>query len=510
MTKAFKLGLLSILMTSAAQAAVVINPVPAPIAPGIRVGLSFFGQAPASGIAAVDGFRSRLQSLRSISDTTGRLFVNDTRGTISVMAPNGGPARTWFDVRNAVPGFSDASNPGQTGLMSFAFHPNFAGDPAQPGYGVFYTIDTSRPSGRATLTGSGPGTDHDNVLHEFRVADPKAETASIVSQREVLRAAQPLSDHGPGTIAFNPTAAPGSSDYGKLYIGFGDGGGVGDPFGNAQNPNSPFGKILRIDPAMGAAGQAYTIPADNPHGASSGALGEVWASGLRNPQQFSWDPATGQMLIADIGQSQLEEVNLGVAGGNYGWPLREGTFARGASADPNVYDQPVNPGIFMDPVAQFDHEEIARSGMFGLAAISGVFAYSGSLVPELVGKTILSELVSGRIFYYDSLLTAGSQPVVLSELGLSVDGMDTTLAMLDGNPYLGGRLDLRLGSDGDGELYLLSKASGNIYRFASLAAVPEPQSWIALIAGMGLMGGMLRRRRRKLGSPGLASRPCRG
>ena len=499
MSKSCKIALLSVLMTSAAQATVVINPVPAPIAPGIRVSLTSFGQAPASGVAAVDGYRSRLQSLRPVPDTTGRLFVNDTRGTISVMGPNGGTARTWFDVRSAVPGFSDVSNPGQTGLLSFAFHPNFAGDPTQPGYGVFYTIDTSRPSGRATLAGFGPGVDHDNVLHEFRVADPKASTASIVSQREVLRVAQPLSDHGPGTIAFNPTAAPGSSDYGKLYIGFGDGGGVGDPYGNAQNPESPFGKILRIDPAMGAAGQPYTIPADNPHPGSSGVLGEVWASGLRNPQQFSWDLDTGQMLIADIGQSQLEEVNVGVAGGNYGWPMREGTFARGASLDPNVYDEPINNGNFIDPITQFDHEETARSGMFGLAAISGVFTYSGSLVPELVGKTVLSELVSGRIFYYDPLSLTGSLPAVLNELGLSFDGMDTSLNMLDGNPYLGGRVDLRMGSDNEGELYLLSKASGNIYRFGALMAVPEPQSWMMLIAGMGLIGSVLRRRGRMSG-----------
>lgn len=495
------LGMLGLLTASAAQGAVVLDPMP-PVMPGIRVGLTFLGQAPATGDPAIDGFRSRLQSLRSVPDASGRLFFNDTRGTIGVMGAGGGTPQTWFDIRTAVAGFSNASNTAQTGLMSFAFHPNFAGEAGQPGYGVFYTIDTSRPSGTASLSGKGPGVDHDNVLHEFRVADPMAASATILSQREVLRVAQPLSDHGPGTIAFNPTAKPGSADYGKLYVGFGDGGGVGDPYGNAQDPASPLGKILRIDPAQGPQGQAYTIPTDNPRAGTPGALGEVWASGLRNPQQFSWDADTGRMLIADIGQSQLEEVNVGIAGGNYGWPLREGTFARGSSTDPNVYDTPANPGTFRDPVAQFDHEEIARSGLLGLSAISGVFAYTGSLVPELTGMTVLSELVSGRLFYYDPLSITGSGTALLRELGLNFEGRDTTMSQLDGNPAFAGRVDLRLGNDNAGEIYLLSKSLGNVYRLTSLTAVPEPASWLMLIAGAGLVGGLLRRRRRQIHRPG--------
>lgn len=498
MLKICKLSVLGLLMASAAQGAVVINPVPAPIAPGVKVGLTFVGQAQASGDPAIDGFRARLQSLRPAPDASGRLFVNDTRGTISVMGPSGGTPQTWFDIRTAVAGFSNATNPGQTGLLSFAFHPNFAGDPAKPGYGVFYTMDTGTPNGTATLTGKGPGVDHDNVLHEFRVVDPLAATATIASQREVLRVGQPESDHGPGTIAFNTTATPGSADYGKLYIGFGDGGGVGDPYGNAQDPGSPFGKILRIDPAAGAGGRAYTIPADNPANAATGQPGEIWASGLRNPQQFSWDADTGRMLIIDIGQSQLEEVNVGVAGGNYGWPAREGTFARGTAGDPDVYDTPANDGRYRDPIAQFDHEEIERSGMFDLAAVSGAFAYTGSLVPELRGMTVVSELVSGRVFYFDPLSASGGQTAELRELGFSVDGMDTTLIALDGNPYFGGRVDLRMGADSNGELYLFGKSLGNIFRLTSLTAVPEPATWLMLVAGIGLAGGMLRRRRRGL------------
>lgn len=493
-----RLGLLSLLLASSAQGAVVIDPVPAHILRGVTVGLTFFGQAPASGDPAIDGYRTRLQSLRAAPDASGRLFVGDTRGTIGVMGAGGGTPQTWFDIRAAVPGFSAATNPGQTGLMSFAFHPNFAGDPAKPGYGVFYTIDTAAPSGNERLVGKGPRVDHDDIVHEFRVADPTAATATIVAGREVLRVAQPGSDHGPGTIAFNPTAAPGSADYGKLYIGLGDGGGVGDPYGNAQDLGSPFGKILRIDPALGPRGEAYTIPADNP-ALGAGALRETWAYGLRNPQQFSWDAATGRMLIADIGQTQLEEVDIGVAGGNYGWPLREGTYARGASGDPNVYDSPPNTGAFVDPIAQYDHEEIARGGS-ALAAISGVFAYTGKLVPELTGMDVLSDLVSGRVFYYDPLSATGGDPATLRELGFVYQGIDTSVAALETNFYLG-RVDLRLGTDGDGEIYLFSKGSGDIFRLSSLGALPEPSGWAMLIAGIGLVGSMLRRGKRRHRAP---------
>lgn len=484
---------LSWLLASAAQSAAVLNPVPVPIAPGVTVGLDLFATAPASGNPSVDGFRTRIQSLQPIQDTSGRLYINDTRGTISVVGKDGGAAQPWFDIRAHLPGFSNATNAGQTGLMSFAFHPNFAGEPGKPGYGVFYTIDTSAPTSGVKLSGKGPGVDHDNVVHEFRVADPAAATASIVSQREVLRVAQPGSDHGAGTIAFNPNALPGSSDYGHLYIGFGDGGGVGDPYGNAQDLGSPLGKILRIDPTAQPNGAAYAVPSDNPHAGEGGALAEVWASGLRNPQSFSWDKATGQMLIADIGQSALEEVNVGIAGANYGWPLREGTFARGTSADPDVYDIPAEGGAFADPVAQYDHEEIFRSGIYGLAAISGVIAYSGTALPELSGMVVLSELVAGRLFYYDPLSLTGTEPAVLRELGLVQSGIDVTLAELEGNPFRGGRVDLRLGADASGELYLLSKSFGNIYRLTSLSAVPEPAAWLMLIAGFFLVGKVLRR-----------------
>lgn len=464
----------------------VINPF-APIGPGATAGLQHFATLPATGSAPSTG----AQQLQPLGDGSGRLFINDTRGVLYVTDAAGGTPTPYLDLRTAGIGFSNAANRIQTGLMSFAFHPNFNKNPGEPGYRTFYTIDTTEPSaGTPTWGGTGPVVSHHDVVREWTVADPAAATANVTGMREVLRVAQPLTDHGPGTIAFNSSAGRDSPDYGKLYIGLGDGGGVNDPFKNAQDLTSPFGKILRIDPADpdGAGPLAYGVPTDNPFVGESGARGEVWASGLRNPQHFSWSE-DGRMFIADIGQAQIEEVNLGQAGANYGWPLREGSFARGQGADLNIYDTPPNPGLYVDPIAQYDHEEIMRDGISTLASIDNAFLYEGSLVRELVGKVLLGDLVSGRLFYFDPLDPAG----LLQELSLTLNGLPTSFRDLEGYGR-NDRVDLRMGVDQAGEIYLLTKGDGDIYRLVS-AAVPEPASWATMLAGFFLVSLALRRRR---------------
>lgn len=496
MMRSFLAFAITSLVAFAAQATVVTNPVPAPIARGLTVGLNLFGQAPHTNLSPSVARRTLLQSVQPVGDASGRLFMHDTRGLISVVGAGGGNGQPWLDIRALQPGFLVTAPVSVTGLMGFTLHPNFAGDPARPGYATLYTISTTSPLGTAMLGGNGTGVAHENVLMEIRVADPAAGTASVVSQREVMRLAQPTHDHGPGKIGFNPNAAPGTADYGNLYLAMGDGSTAGDPFNNGQDLTSAFGKILRINPAQQDNGAAYAIPADNPFAGDDGALDEIWAYGFRNPQHFSWDEASGQMLITDIGQSQLEEVNVGVAGGNYGWPLREGTFARGDSTDPNVYDTPLNDGRFVDPVAQYDHEEIFRSGEYNLSAIGGAFTYAGSAVPELFGKTVLTDLVSGRVFYFDQPLLPGEPTATLFELGFQLDGVDATFRALEGTRFGGRRVDLRLGTDANNELYLFSKTNGNIYTMNSLLAVPEPGTWLLMIAGFGLIGTLRRRTRR--------------
>lgn len=475
----------ALLLTTAgpAPAAVVLNPVAQPIMPGIGVRLSPFVTAPATGPV---GNAANIQSMRAVKDGSDRLFVNDTRGVISVTTSAGAPPTTYFDIRTQGVGFTETNS--QTGLVSFAFHPNYNIDPAMPGYRTFYTIDTTLAAGAPAPTYSGNGpVDHHDVVREWTVADPAAATATITGEREVMRLAQPNGDHGPGTIAFNPTAAPGSADYGKLYIGLGDGGGVNDPYDNAQDARSPFGKILRIDPADpdGAGPLNYAIPTDNPFAASTGVLKEVWASGLRNPQQFSWDAQTGRMYIAEIGQAQVEEVDVGRAGANYGWPLREGTFGRYADKSVQLVNDDPNPGFFVDPIAQYDHDEGA--------AIGAAQLYRGSLIPELYGMMLVTDIAYGRIFYFSPDDTSAPGGVaLLHELSLYLDGIATTMLSLEGAR---GRVDLRMGVDSWGELYLLTKQNGDIYRL--LGAVPEPATWTTMLVGFGLLGVMLRRRRRR-------------
>lgn len=493
MTRISKVSLwiLALGLATQASATAIVNPLP-PIPPGRTVGVQRFLTVPR---LAQAGSSVLIQQIQPVRDGSNRLMINDTRGLLYVTDTRGSAAQPWFDIRSQGVGFSNSANTTQTGLMSFAFHPNFGRDAAKPGYDTFYTMDTSAPTGRASWAISGAPNNHENIVHEWTVADPHAASATIVSNREVLRVAQPYSDHGAGTIAFNPAAASGSTDYGKLYIGFGDGGAANDPFDSAQSLTSPFGKILRIDPVDpdGAGPRTYAIPAGNPFADQPDARPEVWAYGLRNPQNFSFDPSTGSMLISDIGQNQIEEVNVGLAGANYGWPLREGTFARGTSgSDFNIYATPANDGRFADPIAQYDHEEIFRDG-HTLAGVGGAFLYAGTAIPELIGKVVLSDLVTGRLFYFSPDGAVNGAPAPLSELFLTLDALPTTMLALAGTSNsAGGRVDLRLGRDADGELYLLTKTRGEIFRL--VGSVPEPATWAMLLLGFAMIGGMVRRR----------------
>ena len=413
---------------------------------------------------------ARIQYLLPIPDGSGRLVFNDLRGQLYVTDAAGSPPVLYLDLRRQDLDFYNALYPQETGLLGFAFHPQFAAS-GKLGYGKLYVAFSAGPdSGVADYLDKSSDVHErseaqENVVWEFTAADPTANVFRGTS-REMLRVGQFDSTHNVGTLAFNPTAQPGSPDYGMLYIGFGDGGGAFDPGRNGQNLATPLGAILRIDPlppsqeGSAAAKRRYGIPSDNPFVSTPGAAPEVWAYGLRHPQQFSWD-ADGRMFIGDIGQKTIEEVNLGVAGGNYGWRYREGTFATapslGLANHGQVFKRPADPHLFIDPVAEYDHDE----GM----AISGGFVYRGKDIPELRGRYLFTDVARGRLFAIDTDDLVPGKPASIEEVRLLFDGKERDLMDVAGfrNTYYGPdyhRVDLRLGIDHRGELYLLTKGDG--------------------------------------------------
>jgi glucose/arabinose dehydrogenase len=235
--------------------------------------------------------------------------------------------------------------------------------------------------------------------------------------------------------------------------------------GNARSvgrPDSLFGAVLRIDPlGTNGRGGTYGVPADNPFFGRPAADGfpEVWAYGFRNPHKLSFDPAhQGWLYVSDVGESNLEEVNLVLPGRHYGWPQREGTW----QVDPaGVVSQPQPPPAadasagLMPPVAQFDHDEGT--------AVSGGFVYRGRGIPQLQGQYVFGDIGGGRVFVFDTREVALGRQATVRELRLLRDGKPTTLAQLTGSA----RVDLHFGVDQGGELYLLTKSDGRIRRLAA-------------------------------------------
>ena len=439
------------------------NPIEAVIeVGGIAVNAVKFVQAPqttdrVSG-GGLNNPNTRIQYMHQVGE---RFFFNDTRGILWAVVTAGGTPSNYLDLRIEDVGFHPDEFPQEAGFMAFAFHPDFAKEGAA-GYGKFYTTFSAHPDGTANFIEANDSV-QESVLYEWTVADHTIESF-VGDKREMLRVGQFAPNHNIGTVAFNSTAVEDSPDYGMLYVGFGDGGSAHDPRQHGQNSKSVLGTVIRIDPVRDADGTPYGIPADNPFADGAEGLAEVWAFGLRHPQHFSWDSADGRMFLLDIGQDQVEEVNIGVVGGNYGWRLREGTFATafGVSTTDSpgaVYERAAGSDDFIYPVAQYDHDE-------GFAIGSG-HVYRGSAISELVGMYVFTDIVRGRLFYIDSTSLTPDTPTTIFELGLTVDGEESTLAEIAGHrntspnhsPY-NIRVDLRLSVDKAGELYILTKGDG--------------------------------------------------
>jgi hypothetical protein len=508
---------------SAAQQ--VTNPIPAPIVTGsVRVRIDNIVQMPSTTSSLGSkpdnspGARARINFLRESPD--GRLFVNDLRGQLYTLDANNQP-QLYLDI-DAANGGAGSIFPATyfddglaAGFISFNFDPNFLTN------GKFYTIhmeraqDTSAVPNFATVderTGSHPVKWH-TIINEWTTPTPLANAwnPSTGTRREILRVGTTADSyfHPYGDLQFNPLAKPGSPDYGLMYISGGDWGyinGAGAPQGSntegqpgqLQRLNTLAGTLLRIDPrsASQTGGQDgigdYTIPATNPFvDGNPNTLDEIYAFGFRNGHRMMWDMNDGSLYITNIGHANLEEIERVVSGGNYGWPLREGAFVNGndlanggdGDADhvfvnnvPSAQDVDFRGQPYLYPVAQYDHGEGA--------SIAGGFVYHGKNIPQLYGKFVFGDIVTGRVFVADMSAirsvetTNPSTSVVVQEVQLytvAANGVETNindLRTIVGNS----RADLRYGIDADGEIFVLTKTDGFIRKLVGI----EAQNQLAL------------------------------
>jgi glucose/arabinose dehydrogenase/mono/diheme cytochrome c family protein len=380
---------------------------------------------------------------------SGRMFIHDLRGKLYEIR-NEKELRVYLDLASELPNFAD--NPGKgTGLGSWAFHPDFATN------GLLYTTH-NEPAGTAQADFAVPDSIDvaiQAVLLEWKTEDPAAPEFKG-SHRELLRADMVTGAHGFQELTFNPLAESSSEDYGLLYLGIGDGGAaLRDFLFLCDNLERIWGSVIRIDPAgSNSVNGKYGIPQNNPFVNEDQALGEIWARGFRNPHRISWDlSGSGKMFITNIGQHSLEEVNLGKAGADYGWPYREGTFVYDSEANPElVYPLSGEEDRYTYPVVQYDHDEGS--------AVSGGYVYAGNQVTALQGKYIFGDMSRGTLFYSEVEDMIQGQQAEVFRLNIAINGKESDLETITGNK----RIDLRIGIDAENELYLMSKANGTVYK----------------------------------------------
>ena len=328
-----------------------------------------------------------------------RLFIVEQPGRIRIVQ-NGQLVPTPF--LDIVPRVGSG---GERGMLSLAFHPQYSTN------GFFYVYFTA-PDGQIRI-------------ERFTVSS-NPNVAAPASSRLILGVAHPRGNHNGGLALFGPD--------GMLYLGLGDGGGGGDPDSNGQNPNTLLGALLRIDVNSG---DPYGIPAGNPFIGRNDARPEIWAIGLRNPWRFAFDAQGGNLYIADVGQGELEEVNVVLstrAGVNYGWNVMEGTSCYNASS--------CNRQGLELPVLEYRH-------LGNACSVTGGFVYRGSAIPEITGHYFYGDYCAGFVksFRYQN--------------GSATDERTWEFGNI-GNV-------LSFGQDSAGELYI-TVGGGTVYRIVKSTA----------------------------------------
>jgi len=397
----------------------------------------------------------------TVEPGTQRIFVNDMNGPISSISYDGRTVRTYVNTNDPRWGYPIQTQGQERGLQSFAFHPQFAQQDS-PGYGKFYTwVDIIDTAPTPDFTPSGGGDTHDTVLLEWTARDAAADVYDGGAPRELLRVQQPYANHNAGQLAFNPTAAAGSPDYGKLYVGVADGGSGGDPNNHAQNLRSIFGKILRIDPlGTNSRNGKYGIPADNPFVGRGDALGEIYAYGVRNPQKFAWDPNNGNFFMSDIGQNTVEKLTLVPRGANLGWNVWEGSF-RYAQRGVELANQRGDPSVTY-PVAEYGQPDPLLQGQ---SAAVGLAVYRADTVRPIANMVIWGDNPSGEVFATPADdLPNGGQDSIRRVLFNDGGQAKTLLQLVQKHVPDASQPDLRIGTGPDGAVLILNKADGIVRR----------------------------------------------
>jgi glucose/arabinose dehydrogenase len=316
----------------------------------------------------------------------GRIFVVEQPGRIRIVKNGQLQTTPFLDITSRV------LYGGERGLLSVAFHPQYATNH------FFYVYFTTQTTGDIRIE---------------RFTAPTADVADPASSKLIITTAHSSqSNHNGGLVSFGPD--------GMLYAGLGDGGGGGDPLGNGQNFNALLGSLLRLDVDHG---DPYAIPADNPFVGQAGKRGEIWAKGLRNPWRYSFDAGTGLLYIADVGQGLHEEIDVQPAssrGLNYGWNTMEGKSCYNATTCTQT-------GLTL-PVLDYDHTG-------GACSITGGYVYQGTAIPGLDGHYFYSDYCAGflKSFRYSN--------------GAALDARDWGLTMSSVQSF---------GVDFSGELYVMS------------------------------------------------------
>ena len=349
-------------------------------------------------------------------DGTNRVFVAEQEGIIKVFRNDQETedASVFLDIEERCV-YRDDKN--EEGLLGFAFHPKFKQN------GEFFVYYTSTEA------------DLLSKISRFRVSKDNPNVADPASEEVILRVPQPFWNHNGGTIVFGGD--------GFLYIALGDGGSGNDPNGNGQNLTTLLGSILRIDIDHKSDGKNYSIPKDNPFVGKTVPAGprgkmvpvceEIYAYGLRNVWRMAFDRKTGSLWAGDVGQNLWEEINIIKSGGNYGWNIREAKHW--FRPDGNDADRP----DLIEPILEY-HHDIGKS-------ITGGSVYRGTRVPELVGKYIYADYVSGLLWALEYDEAAGK---VVANYSLTGDKLPV----------------MSFGEDEKGDIYFTTPF-GSLFRFRS-------------------------------------------